>query len=42
MVNWFLLAGNEPEKLKSLFVSFSLITIFLKVWHYGNGKKHVG
>jgi hypothetical protein len=22
MVNWFLLAGNEPEKLKSLFVSF--------------------
>jgi hypothetical protein len=22
MVNWFLLAGNEPEKFKSLFVSF--------------------
>jgi hypothetical protein len=22
MLNWFLLAGNEPEKLKTLFVSF--------------------
>jgi hypothetical protein len=22
MVNWFLLAGDEPEKFKSLFVSF--------------------
>jgi len=35
-------AGNEPEKLLATFLDFFPILTFLKVWHYGNRKDHVG